>query len=71
MTKEQVDEFVQKLHAKGWDDEDFQIRTDYSGRGMYGVTTYAIVGCPTMAYDAPGLKAMACDQMGKDDLVWY
>jgi hypothetical protein len=57
-------------------DPELSIRTDYSGRGMFGRTTVAIVGGHKQIMDAAQdagipLDYLRFDSMGKYDVVAY
>lgn len=55
---------------------DMELREDYSGRGMYGKETTAVIGDAYMIYWAAGAlgispKALRVDSMGKSDTIVY
>ena len=86
MTKEQAEKIKRALQKDGLvfcndiSDEDYDagvrgtcgLRAEYSGRGMFGQTTYAIEGPPSCASEHPKLfKGLRSDSMGKHNLIWY
>lgn len=83
MTKEHAEFFQKALDYCG---EECEIKEDYSGRGMFGKTTYGIVFAgPTILMesvltyiketeveyeDIPDLASLRSDNMGMS-IIWY
>lgn len=73
MTKEEAEKAKEFLvfGFEAFSEEEVEIREGYSGRGMYGETTYAVVA--PYPYGAPSQNYMdkfRCDRMGMR-YVWY
>ncbi len=75
MTREDANTIATHMHANG---DDAEVLEDYSGRGMYGKTTYGIVAgsidevldaarsCGVLAAD----ESFRSDNMGMDYIVY-
>lgn len=72
MTREQAERIIEQLaDSAGYTEDDVYLYEGYSGRGMFGDKTFAVVGPPDCDRYSVELKKMRRDQLGKSDNVWY
>ena len=74
MTKEQAEDILYEAGELGYE---LEVQADYSGRGMMGKVTYAVVGFDEEIREAVANSEICyevkfrTDSMGKNQVVYY